>query len=174
MAKFAFSKLGAKVVNDVAAVNWGENSFEVLQYLPFEKKLEMISNIVNLSIDENGYYNPMRVKFFTALEMVYAYTNLSFTDKMKEDGFKLYDILVSTGLFDAIVSALPANEWKDIQESVQLTITNIYTYRNSAMGILETISADYSNLDLEASNIQSKLSDPDNLTLLKDVITKLG
>lgn len=174
MAKLPFSKLGIKMVNDVQIVEWEDYSFEVIQYLPFTKKLEMISNIVNLSIDDNGYYNPMRVKFFTTLETLYAYTNLTFTEKMKEDAFKLYDIVVSSGLFDAVVNALPEKEWKDIQENVQLTITNIYTYRNSAMGILETISTDYSNLDLDATNIQSKLSDPDNLALLKDVITKMA
>ena len=42
------------------------------------------------------------------------------------------------------------------------------------MGILDTISTDYSNLNLDASEIQKKLSDPNNLTLLKDVLTKLG
>ena len=38
---------------------------------------------------------------------------------------------------------------------------------------LEAATTDYKNLDLEASDIQKKIADPDNLTLLKDVITKL-
>ena len=41
-------------------------------------------------------------------------------------------------------------------------------------GILDTVTADYSNLDLNASEIQSKLADPENMKLLKDVLTKLG
>ena len=52
--------------------------------------------------------------------------------------------------------------------------SNIVAYRNSAMGIMEAISADYSNLDLNATDIQKKLNDPDNMALLKDVLTKLG
>ena len=42
------------------------------------------------------------------------------------------------------------------------------------MGILENISADYSNLNLDATEIQSKLADPNNMALLRDVLSKLG
>ena len=42
------------------------------------------------------------------------------------------------------------------------------------MGIMEQISADYSNLSLDATAIQQKLADPQNLELLKGVMTKLG
>ena len=54
------------------------------------------------------------------------------------------------------------------------TVEAVYSYNNSLMGILDTISQDYSALDLEASNIQKKLADPNTLGLLKDVMAKLG
>jgi hypothetical protein len=34
-----------------------------------------------------------------SLEIIYNYTNLSFTEKMKEDPFKLYDILINNNLY---------------------------------------------------------------------------
>jgi hypothetical protein len=64
----------------------------------------MITKIINQSLDDNGYYNPIRVKIFTVLEVVFAYTNLSFTAKQKENIFKLYDQLVSTGIFQEVKS----------------------------------------------------------------------
>ena len=36
------------------------------------------------------------------------------------------------------------------------------------------LNNDYSNLDLDATNIQSKLADPKNMEFLKSVLTKLG
>jgi hypothetical protein len=108
------------------------------------------------------------------LEVVYAYTNLSFTDKMKEDSFKLFDILVSTGIFDNVIEVIREGDWKEIQEDVWSTIKNIYDYRNSVMGILDTVSRDYSNLNLDATEIQKKIGDPDNMKLLKDILSKLG
>jgi hypothetical protein len=108
------------------------------------------------------------------LEVVYAYTNLSFTEKMKEDPFKLYDILVSTGIFKDIVNAICESDWKEIEDNIWSTIKNIYNYKNSVMGILDAIKEDYSILDLDATNIQQKLADPENMELLKSVLTKLG
>jgi hypothetical protein len=42
------------------------------------------------------------------------------------------------------------------------------------LGILDTVKSDYSNLNLEATEIQEKLADPNNLSLLRDVVNKLG
>ena len=109
-----------------------------------------------------------------ALEVIYAYTNLSFTDKMKEDPFKLYDIVISTGIFNDIINVINDNEWKEIQENVWSTITNIYNYRNSALGILDTLKSDYDLMNLDATEIQQKLGDPENMQLLKDILDKLG
>ena len=148
--------------------------YEVKHYLPLAEKLELVSRIINNSIDNNGFYNPMRVKLYMTLEVVYAYTNLSFTDKMKEDPFKLYDILISTGIFTDIVDCIREKDWTEIQDNVWSTIKNIYEYKNSVMGILEAVSADYSQLSLDATEIRDKLADKDNLELLRDVLSKLG
>lgn len=174
MAKVPFSKLGLKVDNAVNTVTVGEQTFEVMRYLPFKNKIELVSRIINQSIDENNFYNPMRVKLYTVLEVSEAYTNISFTAKQKEDPFKLYDLLNSTGLFDKIIAEIDPKDWHEIQAYTNEVINNIYNYRNSAMGILDVVSSDYSNLNLDAKNIQEALGDPENLTLLKDVLTKLG
>ena len=179
MAKVPFSKLQASVdggATDVFYCNkvGDEVYYEVKHYLPFKEKLELVSRIINNSVDDNGFYNPMRVKLYMVLEVVYAYTNLSFTDKMKEDPFKLYDILVSTGIFTDIINVIREKDWSEIQENTWSTIKNIYDYKNSIMGILDTVSTDYSTLDLDATEIQKKIGDPKNLELLKEIMTKLG
>ena len=179
MAKIPFSKLQVKVNNEVVTLSYNNSvgepvNYEVKRYLPFVEKLELVSRIINNSIDDNGFYNPMRVKLYMTLEVVYAYTNLSFTEKMKEDPFKLYDILVSTDIFTDVVNAICEKDWTEIQEDVWATIKNIYEYRNSIMGILDTVSTDYSNLNLDANEIKETLSDANNLKLLRDVVTKLG
>lgn len=179
MAKVPFSKLQAKV-DGGATQNFYYNlageeiHYEVKHYLPFKEKLELVSNIINQSIDDNGFYNPMRVKLYMVLEIVYAYTNLSFTDKMKEDPFKLYDILVSTGIFTDIIEVIREKDWKEIQENVWSTIENIYKYKNSVMGILESVKADYSAVNIDMSELQENLNNTENLQLLRDIISKLG
>lgn len=179
MAKVPFSKLQATInsaENNVFYLNKsGEQIFyNVKNYLPMKEKIDLITNVINNSIDDNGFYNPIKVKVYMTLEIVYHYTNLSFTEKMKEDPLKLYDALVSTGIFSEIAANINEDDLKTIEEDVWSTIKNIYDYKNSAMGILDIIVDDYKGLKLEASEIQNKLADPENMELLKGIISRLG
>lgn len=179
MAKVPFSKLDVKLnnkVNDCIYCNSKDEEihYEVKHYLPVQEKMDMIAKIINQSVDDNGFYNPIRIQIFTVLETFYFYTNLSFTAKQKEDPFKLYDALISSGLFEEVVNNICENDWKEIQNTVITTIENIYKFKNSALGIMEAIAIDYGNLDFDARNLQKSLSDPNNLTFLKEVLSKLG
>ena len=144
------------------------------QYLPVNDKLELISNVINSAHDENNFSNPVKVSVFTTLEIMYAYTNINFTDKQKEDPTKLYDMLISSGLVCEVINAIPEAEYHEIVCGIEDSINAIYTYRNSVMGILDTIGQDYSNLSFDATEIQKKIGDPENMELLKQVLTKLG
>ena len=174
MAKVPFSKLNLKKIDKVQVVTINGLEVEVKQYLPVAEKLELIANVLNNSADDNNFANPVKTYVLSHLEIIYTYTNLSFTDKQKEDPAKLYDILETNGIIDSIILAMPPSEYDNLIEDITSTIDAYYKYKNSALGILEAATTDYKNLDLEASDIQKKIADPDNLTLLKDVITKLG
>ena len=103
-----------------------------------------------------------------------AYTNISFTEKQKEDILKLYDLFYGCELVDKIFEIIPEDEISDITDWTYEAIDNIYDYRNSAAGIMEAIGRDYSDLELDADKIKNDMASPENLTLLKDVLTKLG
>ena len=174
MAKVSLTKLGLKVNQDIATIDFNEQTIEVKQYLPINDKLELISNVINASHDDNNFANPVKVSVFTTLEIMYAYTNINFTDKQKEDPTKLYDMLISSGLVAAVVDAIPETEYHEVLCGVTDSSDAIYTYRNSIMGILDNISTDYSNLNLDASEIHKNLADPNNMALLKQILTQLG
>lgn len=173
MSRVPFTKLNLKKIDKIQVVTINGLEIEVKQYLPVAEKLELIANVLNNSADDNNFANPVKTYVLSHLEIIYAYTNLSFTDKQKEDPAKLYDILDTNGIIDSIILAIPPSEYDNLIEDITSTIDAYYKYKNSALGILEAATTDYKNLDLEASDIQKKIADPDNLTLLKDVITKL-
>ena len=175
MAKVSFTKLGLSKNQDIEIVKFNDVDIEVKQYLPIQDKLNLISTVINYAHDgENNFSNPVKVDLFLALEVLYAYTNINFTDKQKEDFIKLYDLVVSSGLYKAIVEAIPVEEFYAISNGVDISIEAIYKYQNSVLGILDSVSTDYSNLNLDASEIQKKLADPENMSLLKSVLDKLG
>ena len=174
MAKVSLTKLGLKVNQDVKNIEFNKQTIEVKQYLPINEKLELISSVINSGADENNFSNPVKENVFLTLEILYHYTNINFTDKQKEDPVKLYDLVVSSGLVNKVTDLIPEEELDEVINGVAQSVKAIYAYRNSILGILESISQDYSALNLDATEIQQKLADPDNMALLKQVLTKLG
>ena len=174
MAKIPFTKLALTKNTEVASFDWNGQTVEVKQYLPIQEKLELIASVLNQCQDENNFINEAKIALFMDLEMVYRYTNINFTEKQKEDPAKLYDLLAGSGFFDDVFTVIPQREYKSIVMWLSKTAEHIYDYRNSIYGILDALNTDYSNLELDAESLKEKIADPNSLTLLKDVLTKLG
>lgn len=175
MAKVAFTKLGLKRKDEVKTVNINNNAIEVKQYLPINDKLTLISRVINLSHDSsNNFANPIQLEVIGTIEIIIAYTNLSFTEKQKEDYAKLYDLFEENGIIDLIIAEIPEREYNYIIDGINETADAVYKYQNSVLGILESATKDYSNLEFDASQIQSMLADPSNISLVREVLSKLG
>lgn len=175
MAKVAFSKLNLKKQESVQTLKLNDLEIEVKQYLPVNEKLILISNVINNAASQDATFkNPVKVEIFGSLEIIYSYTNLTFTEKQKEDPGKLYDLLEENGVIAAVVAMIPEDEYQFLIDGIDSSMDAFYNYQNSVMGILDRVSADYSNLDMDASAIQKKIADPANVTLLKNVLEKMG
>ena len=174
MGKVPFTKLSLTRNNDIKILEWKDQKIEVKQYLSVAEKLDLISKIINYSADDHVFYNPCKVQIFETIEIILAYTNINITEKQQEDILKLYDLFISSGFADKIKEVIPEEELNYIDDSVWATIKEIYRYRDSFMGVMEQTQADYKNLDNMVGEIEDKISNADNLTLLKDVVTKLG
>lgn len=175
MAKIAFSKLGLKKIDGVKTVIINGIDIEIRQYLPVNDKLILISNVINNAASQDATFkNPVKTEVFGSLEIIYNYTNLSFTEKQKEDPCKLYDLLEENGVIEAVVSAIPKIEYDFIIDGIDASMDAFYQYQNSVMGILDRVAIDYANLDNDATEIQKKLADPQNLELLKNIMAQLG
>lgn len=175
MAKVTFNKLNLTKNTEIKNIDINENIIEVKQYLPVEEKLELISYIVNMAHDEDyNFSNPVKVEVFAGIGIIKYYTNITFTEKQLENPAKIYDLLNSNNVINNVIAAIPSNEYDEIRTGIEDTIKSIYQYQNSALGILDTIGQDYSDLNLEADTINEKLSNLDNMKLLRDVLAKLG
>lgn len=175
MAKISFTKLGLTKINtEVASFDWNGQTVEVKQYLPIQEKMDLIASVLNNCQDENNFINEAKMSMFMDLEVAYRYTNINFTDKQKEDPAKMYDLLAGSGFFDDLFAVMSQREYKSIVMWLSKTAEHIYEYRNSIYGILDAMNTDYSNLELDAEKLKQNIADPNSLTLLKDVLTKLG
>lgn len=175
MAKVPFTKLKCKINTDEIPVQIGEETIAIKQYLPIQDKLALIGRVIEYAhMQDENYSNPVKAGVLRDLEVVYAYTNISFTEKQKEDVTKLYDQLYSSGILAQIIKNVPTEEYEIIVTGVNESIEAVYKYQNSVFGILDGLKQDYSNVDLDISKLGEKFADPNMLETVKDVLTKLG
>jgi hypothetical protein len=111
MAKIPFTKLQLKKINESKEFTYNEQIITVKQYLPIADKLALIGRVLNAASDEYNFANPVKLDMYLSLEIVFTYTNLSFTDKQKEDIGKLYDLLEENDIFDKVIELLPEQEY---------------------------------------------------------------
>ena len=173
MAQVTYTKLGLKPnFDEIAIIHCGNEQIEVKQFLPLEKKLEVLTSIINNSIDERGFYNTARIDFNIKMEMLYAYTNIKFTDKQKENPMKLYDNFIASGLMKQIWNLIPEDDRDWFEKHTNASIVSIMNYRNSVYGILDSLQTDYSNLNLDVDAIKNKLTNDTNIKDLKEIFDK--
>lgn len=152
-------------------LTFNENTFNVRSHLPVEEKLALIGNIINSSVDENSYYNPARLHIYYVVGVAKAYTDITFVD---DNVLEAYDALIISGLWEQIKTWIDEEELKFIRKNILQTIENIYDYRNSIMGVIESFNTNADSLRLDSEEIQKNLSDPNNLKLVKDILEKMG
>lgn len=176
MAKISFSKLGLSKNNTIKNFEYNGQNIEVKQYLPINDKATLVAQILNYTLNngENRFANPLQIEVMTLINVIEKYTNINFTDKQREDPAKLYDLIVSSGLWDKILDNLDEDDYEILLHYIDEAIKSYYSYYNSVFGILDSINTDYNNSSLQANEIAKTLSNPENLTLLRDVIAKLG
>ena len=79
--KPTFAKLKLQKNIEKKVITFNDFEIEVKQYLPIQEKLKLISNVLNSSSTEQNYSNPVEEAVFGTLEIIYAYTNIAFTEK---------------------------------------------------------------------------------------------
>jgi hypothetical protein len=174
MVKVSLTKLNKIKSLDPIDIKIGEETISVVQYLPLEKKLTIMQNIIEQAgNNEEGFYNIVKLTVFYTIEMLRAYTNISFTEKQLEEPQKLYDIIVLNNIWNEVKKVIPQSELTDMWENTCALAREITEYNHSALGILNLLSNDYDNLSLDTTDMANKLSNVDNLKMLREILTKL-
>ena len=141
MAKISYANLKLKVDKSVETFDFNENKIEVLRYLPIEDKRDLVE-ITLQKAEENGVYNPVLLDMYFHLHLVYMYSNLSFTDKQKENEPKLYDTLVSNGFFEGFLNCFNEEEYDDLWGYIAKIREMRMKYKNTAAAVIQSIIQD--------------------------------
>ena len=138
MAKVTFASLKLKVKDEIKTININDKEVEIKQYLNTEDKYDLI--MISLQqAKENGIYNDFKLEVFLHLNIVFMYTNLTFTDKQRENLPNLFDILETNNIIDMVISAIPESEIQTIYTEINEIKNSLIAYENSAAGIINNL-----------------------------------
>ena len=175
MARIPFTKLKCKINAEEIPVQIGDETIAVKQYLPIQEKLGLIGRVVELAhMQDENYSNPVKAAAFRDLEVVFAYTNITFTDKQKEDPAKLYELLYSTGIIDTVIDNIPEDEYISIVVGIDESIEAVYKYQNSALGILNGIKESYSDTEINVEDMQKAVKELADSPVLQGIMNYLA
>jgi hypothetical protein len=116
-------------------VKYQESEIKVLKYLPIEDKLDLIE-VTLQKAREDRLYNPMKVDMFFHLNIIYLYTNITFTEKQREDEYKLYDILQTNGIIDQVINAMNENEYNLLLTKINEKMSDELTYNTTTAAVI--------------------------------------
>ena len=165
MAKVSFGTLKLKKQENTTTIKIADKDIEVLNYLPIEDKYDLIQATLQQSVEGIGF-NEILIEMNFYLNVVFLYSNISFTETQKEDRYKLYDILESNGIINEIVNAIPVQEFKSLMDSFDLEKKRVGRENRSSAGILNNIISKLPNKAQETSDILKNINFED----MKDVV----
>lgn len=134
--KVSYANMKLKVNTSVKTFDFCGQKVEVLQYLPAQDKYDLLMITLQKSL-ENGVYNEFKLNLYFDLNLVYMYTNISFTEKQREDEFKLYDNLKSNGFFELFFQSLNEDEYNELFAQLN-AIKETNTYNRTSIGAVIT------------------------------------
>jgi len=111
--KVSYANMKLKVNTSTRSFDFKGQKVEVLQYLPAQDKYDLLMVTLQKSL-ENGAYNEFKLNLYFELNLVYMYTNISFTEKQREDEFKLYDNLKSNGFYEQFFQIINEDEYNEL------------------------------------------------------------
>lgn len=166
MAKITYSSLKLKAQEELKTFTIEDKEIEVKQYLPIEDKIDLI-DITLLKAKEDKIYNPIKIDMFFHLHLVYLYTNITFTDKQREDEYKLYDILSTNNIITSVLENIPEIEYETLFELMQERIEVEMNYKTTAAAMVENFIDKLPKNAATAADIMDKI----DLSSMEDVIS---
>lgn len=142
MAKASYANLKLKTDDSIKTITFNSVEIDVKQFLSTDAKYDLIEAVLQKSKLEDGTFHPILVDAYFANFVVFLYTNLNITDKQKEDELKLFDQLVSSGLYKAICEAIPDTELEKLNMYFDNRKMDIEEFNNTTAGLIRTLVND--------------------------------
>lgn len=132
----------------------------------------MTSYILSEAEDPNkSYFHPIRFKALFENAILEFYTDIEIPEDMTIA--TLYDLVTHSGLMEKIKIEIK-DDLDLLYKLIEKTSREIYAYKSSAVGIMERIAENYSNISFDTEQIKENLNNPEALELLRNIMDRFG
>ena len=167
------------LINEKLKVNKGLKVIKVMgdeisvkQYLPAAEKNSILELCIQKA-DSGTILNTFALDVTFHTYIVIKYTDIIFSEEEKEDIFGLYDNLESNGIIDAVINAIPENEYSDLRKNLIDMVEDYKTYRNSARALVEQFTFFAPEAAEQVKNIAQNI-DPDQVERIVKIADAIG
>lgn len=115
----------AKQINDIDTFTYGELEIEIKQYLPIEKKKEIMEDVVYRCLAQTDDNIQLIHSYLSDIPKITAivrqYTNIN----LPEDNYKAYNLIRKTKLDEFVLMKIPQSEIAEIDKMINRFIEDL-------------------------------------------------
>ena len=154
-------------------MKWHDTVITINTTIPVDKKIDLVSDVLSaVATSDNNFLNEFQYQIYRAIYIIEYYTDIELEEG--ESILAAYEKIALSGLFDAVLELIDRNELRELDRYLRAQIRNYFTYKSSALGIMESIGTNYKKVSEEIADTQDKVTNRENLEFLDKVLTKLG
>lgn len=182
MDKINISAIGTLTEAQTSYLQIGDTTIEVKKALPYQEVLSAIQWVISFVVDDRTFISAPLAAIIEDIAIMKFYTNLDLgmfdAEKFEvQEAYEVYNIIAGVDGYDKVRAQIDVKQLNFFHDNLWKTMESIVAYRNSAAGILETISfqAKTTSNDIEEVIEGSKTAlTSESVQKLMEVVNKLG
>lgn len=143
---------------EIKTIKIGDAEIEVATAIPYEDVFDMIQWCVGYIADDRPFISEPIRKLIKDFGILKYYTNLDISFINAEarivDIYSDYDIVKQSGVIPAVINCIDKEQLEFVMDSIDKTIDSITQYKNSAVGVIDSLAQ---NADQDVASMQNMM-----------------
>lgn len=151
---------------------FGGNKVKVRQFISSNEKRDLLLITLQQSLVDH-IINPFYLDINFHVNLIKMYSDIVFQPEDIESNFELYDKLVITEIYDAVIAAIPEEDYNELQEYLTILVEKYEKYSLSAFAIVNSMLEQLPN-NVKSAEDAVKSFDPETLKQIVELAKATG
>lgn len=154
----AFEKAAKPYIGVVNTVEWEGIEIQIKKHISLTDMLELVDGVVSSCFLDDGTYMPELLDFAFNRGVLMKYTSLT----MPADASKCYDLIVCSGIMNAVFTHIDMSQYYDIEQAIEDKIDHLCDSRISMVqSQLNEVAESFNNMQEKVAAVFSGVTASD-------------